>query len=127
MKTVFDALYTKFTGSALSVAVGGRYFETEAEPGTALPYVVASIISDLPRHELSHTFVDLLIEISVVAVDLPGMYTVTALAHTLFDNCALSLSGWQQVGLFTWDSETPLKEDGGRRNVIEYRLQLKNL
>jgi len=127
MKTVLDGLYTKFTGSALSTAIGGRYFPIQAPVGTAAPYVVASIISEVPRYELSHTWNDVLIEISVCATDATTMHTISELVFTLFDECQITLTGYQQVGPMERDIAQPLIEDGVYRYIIEYHLLLKKL
>ena len=128
MKTIFDALYAKVQGSALSAAIGGRYYPIEAPIGTAAPYVVASIISELPRYALAHIFTDVLIEISVFAIDAATMHTVSELVFSLFDRSFLSgLVGYEQVGSMDRDSGQPLIMDGVYRYIIEYRLNLKKL
>ena len=130
MKTVRDALNAKITGSALSAAIGGRYFPTVAPIGTAAPYVVASIISELPTYKLSHMFVDVLIEFSACAApgDITAANTISGLVRSLFDDCQLSgLSGYMQVGLMEWYHGYELNEETSYRYVNEYNLQLKKL
>ena len=128
MKTIFDALYAKLQGSPLSVAIGGRYYPIQGPVGTAVPYCVASIISELPRYALAHIFNDVLIEISVFATDATTMHTVSELVFSLFDRSTLSgLVGYEQVGPMDRDSGQPLIMDGVYRYIIEYRLNLKKL
>jgi len=126
MKTVFDALYSKISGSALSTAIGGRWYPIEAPVGAAVPLCVVSIISALNDHGMQLTFVDLLIEISVVADDVTSMHTVAELVYALFDNSTLTgLSGYEQVGPMDRENGQPMIEDGIYRYIIEYRLMLK--
>jgi len=127
MKTVFEAIYQHLQGSAVDAVIGGRMFPIQAPSGTASPYVVFSIISELPRYALSHTFTDLLIEISVCADDATTMHNIAELVFTLFDNSELNLDGFYQVGTLERDSGQPLIMDGVYRYIIEYKLYLKNL
>lgn len=127
MKTIFDGIYTKLAGSVLLGAVGGRYYPMQAPVGTPAPYLVASIISELPRYELSHTFVSILIEFSVVADDMTTMHQISEHVFSLFDDANLALIGYVQVGLMERDSAQPLIIDGVYRYIIEYRLQLEKL
>ena len=127
MKTIFEAFYAKIQGSALSAAIGGRYYPIEAPIGTAAPYVVSSIISELPRYALAHIFNDVLIELSVCATDATTMHTISELVFALFDRSYLTLSGYEQVGPMDRDSGQPLIMDGVYRYIIEYRLNLKKL
>ena len=128
MKTVFEALYSKLSGSALTAAIGGRWYLIEAPVGSTVPLCVVSIISEFNDHGLQITFVDTLIEISVVADDITSMHTVAELVYTLFDNSTLTgLSGYEQVGPMDRENGQPLIEDGVYRYIIEYRLMLKKL
>jgi hypothetical protein len=126
MKTIFDALYTKISGSALSTAIGGHYYPIQAPVGTPVPFVVGSIITETTTFALSHTFVDVLIEMSVCATDATTMHTISALVFTLFDETTLSgLSGYTQLGTLEREAAQPIIEDGVYRYIIEYRLRLK--
>ena len=128
MKTVFEALYSKLSGSALNTAIGGRWYPIEAPVGSAVPLCVVSIISEMNDHGLQLTFVDTLIEISVIADDITSMHTVSELVYTLFDNSTLTgISGYEQVGPMDRENGQPLIEDGVYRYIIEYRLLLKKL
>lgn len=127
MKTVYDGLYTKFLGSTLAGFINGRYFPIEAPVGTIAPYVVGTIISELPRYELSHTFISVLIEFSVCATDFTTMNTISELVKDLFDDANLALTGYAQVGLMEMDSAQQIVQDGVYRDVIEYRLELEKL
>jgi len=128
MKTVFDALYTMVSGSALDTAVGGRYFPIEAPVNTASPLVVASIIAETSRHELSYMFVDVLIEFSVIANNLTTMHTVSELVFSLFDDCTLTgITNYRQLGPMQREIAQPLIEDSVYRYAIEYRLKLQKV
>ena len=126
MKTVFEALYSKLSGSTLTAAIGGRWYPIEAPVGSTVPLCVVSIISALNDHGMQLTFVDLLIEISVVADDVTSMHAVAELVYSLFDNSTLTgLSGYEQVGPMDRENGQPMIEDGIYRYIIEYRLMLK--
>lgn len=128
MKTIFDALYTKFLGSQLDTAVSGRYFPIEAPANTASPYVVASIIAETARHEMSYTFIDVLIEISAIAGDIATMHTVSEYVFSLFDDSTLSgILNYRQIGPMEREIAQPLIEDGIYRYAIEYRLKLQKV
>lgn len=128
MKTVFDALYTKFVGSQLDTAVSGRYFPVEAPANTASPCVVASIIAETSRHELSYTFIDVLIEFSVLADNITTMHTVSEYVFSLYDDSTLTgILNYRQIGPMEREIAQPLIEDGVYRYAIEYRLKLQKV
>ena len=128
MKGIFEALYTKTAGSAMSAAVGGRFYPIQAPIGTPMPYIVTSIIAETPTYMLNHIFIDVLIEISVFASNATTMHDISELVFALYDRSTLpAMTGYQQVGPMDRDQAQPLIMDDVYRYVIEYRLNLKKL
>jgi hypothetical protein len=127
MKTVFDAIYSKIQGSALETAVGHRYYPMEAPANTAFPCLVSSIISETGRQQLNYLFIDVLVELSVLAKSITSMHTVSELVFSLFDDASLSVTNYRQLGTLDREIAQPLPEDGVYRYAIEYRLKLQKV
>ena len=128
MKAIFEAIYTKTAGSAMSTAVGGRFYPIQAPISTPMPYIVASIIAETPTYMMTHIFFDVLIEISVFASNATTMHDISELVFALYDRSTLpAIAGYQQVGPMDRDQAQPLIMDDVYRYVIEYRLNLKKL
>lgn len=54
MINLTTAIYSKFSGSALSTDVGGRMFKLEAPQDTEMPYVVFFVVSNVPQIGRAH-------------------------------------------------------------------------
>lgn len=48
MKAVTTAIFSKFSGSALDTAIGGRLYKGQAPEGAEFPYAVYGLVSDIP-------------------------------------------------------------------------------
>ena len=89
------AIYGKFSGSALSTAVGGRvYLDQAPEEGAEYPYVVFFIVSSVPEKTFTEDFEDTAIQFSLFsasksAAEITAIYSAL---DALFDECALTIT-----------------------------------
>lgn len=99
MNSLFSAIMTKTTGSALSTYVGGRIYLDAAPDGAVYPYVVFFLVSGNPDKTFTEHFTDTLIQFSLFsassgATEITTMYTNL---KALFDECALTITGSKLV------------------------------
>jgi hypothetical protein len=94
MNNLLAAIMTKCSGSALSTAVGGRIFEDEAPEGTEFPYVVISIVTDVPADTFKDSLEDITIQFSLYSTS-KGLAEITGMfanLKMLFDNAVLTIT-----------------------------------
>ncbi len=105
MKALFDGIYSQFTGSTEAgtpyVLTEGKLYPSEAPQGTAYPYGVYHLISDVPDYtfETTVTIENALVQFNLYdddnsAVDISEIYTAYA---DLYDWCSLTLTGYSSV------------------------------
>lgn len=95
MNNLLQALMTKISGSALSVDVGGRIYLDEAPNGAEFPYCVFFIVSGTPDRTFTEHYTDILIQFSLFSASEGATEITTMYADlkSLFDECALTISG----------------------------------
>ena len=95
MKALSQAIFTKTTGSALSTALGGRIYKGRAPDGTAYPYAVYLLVSDVPDPTFTETLENVLIQWSLFssASSSGEIEDLFANLKTLFDDCSLTITG----------------------------------
>jgi len=126
MKTVFEAVYSRFTGSELDAAIEGRLYPMQAPVGTSAPLVISTITSETSTYGFTSSFITALVELSVYATDPVAMNAIADKVFSLYDDCKLSgLVGYDQVGPMSRDFATPLIVENVYRYIIEYRLNLQ--
>jgi hypothetical protein len=123
MNNLLTAIYGKTSGSALSTYVGGRIYLDEVRQDIALPYVVFFIVSGMPDKTFTEHYTDTMIQFSLFSDDESGaeIQTMYANLKTLFDECALTITGSTLV----WMREsnlTTMVEDGVKHWAIDYEL-----
>jgi hypothetical protein len=99
MNNILTAIYSKFSGSALSSAVGGRIYLDRAPDGCQFPYVVYSIISAVPDDNFKTDMDNIYIQFSLFS-DSEGATEITTMYNnlkTLFDNAVLTITGSTNV------------------------------
>ena len=95
MVNLLTAIYSKFSGSAISADVGGRIYLDQAPEGCEFPYCVFFIVSDVPEKTFTEDFENIIIQFSLFssssgAAEITGMF---ADLKTLFDECSLTITG----------------------------------
>lgn len=96
MNNLLTAIMTKITTgpSALDSDVAGRVFLDQAPQGVEFPYIVFSIVSDVPEKTYSEDFENVMIQFSLFSIsesvsEIADMY---ADLKTLFDECSLTIT-----------------------------------
>ena len=119
MKEFFTALMTKFSAlvggvhNAFYTDIGGRLFNTEAPPGTVMPYVIMKQISGLPRYTFTEELTEIVLQFSIFSSNPSSTEVLNIMADlkSLFDDCvSLSITG-QTVTKFLRDIEGLDRED----------------
>jgi hypothetical protein len=118
LNNLLTGLFAKITSStALYADVAGRIYLDEAPEGTSFPYIVISIISDVPEDTFTEKLDDVLIQFSLFSIsksvtEIADMY---ADLKTLFDGAMLTITGdtclWcERTNLVTMVEEITTKE-----------------
>jgi hypothetical protein len=123
MNNLLTAIYGKTSGSALSTYVGDRIYLDEVRQDIVLPYVVFFIVSGMPDKTFTEHYTDTMIQFSLFSDDESGteIQTMYGNLKTLFDECALTITGSTLV----WMREsnlTTMVEDGVKHWAIDYEL-----
>lgn len=134
MKNLTTAIYSKFTGSTFSTAVGGRLYKHRAKQNPTWPYSIFSLISDLPFD----TFTENLEEVEIMfqifssassSTEIEDAFT--ALCAT-YDDCILSVTGntflsmeRQMASLSSVPEETSTGTSEYWQYDVEYKIRIK--
>ncbi len=123
MKNLLTALASKAAGSALSTDVGGRIYLDEARQGAELPYVVVSIVSNVPDDCFAKDGESVLVQFSLFSdsesvTEIGTMYTDL---KALYDDCSLTITGYSLVWMRR-QSLVTMYEDGVRHWVVDYEI-----
>lgn len=94
MINLLTAIYSKLSGSTLFNDVGGRVFTDQAPEGTEFPYIVLSIISNVPDNTFTEDYEDTLIQFSIFSISesLTEISNIYADMKTLFDECSMTIT-----------------------------------
>ncbi len=95
MKELSKAIFAKLAGSALDTAIGGRFYKARAPEGTAYPYVIFMLVSDVPADTFKDKLDDVLIQFSLFssASSSTEIEDIYANLETLYDDCSLTITG----------------------------------
>ncbi len=134
MKSLSTAIFGLMTSStALYADIGGRMFKGIAPEGSVFPYIVFSIISDVPEKTFTEDFEDILIQFSLFSSASSSGEIEDMFAHLkeLYDECAMTITAvshdvtntlvWmkrQNATLMVEDEETP----AGTRQIFHYAV-----
>ena len=105
MQVLFEGIYSKFTGStgagSLYALLGGRLHLGEAPQGSAYPYGVYHLISDVPEYVfdtttvIEHTLIQFnLYDDDKSATDINAAFTALA---ALYDHSNITVTGYSSV------------------------------
>lgn len=95
MKALSTGIFTKFTGSALSTALGGRMYKQRAPENTTYPYCVYYIIVSTPDNTFTENLEDVLVQFSLFssASSSDEIGTLLDTLTALYDDCTLTITG----------------------------------
>lgn len=93
MKNLLKSIFAKASSSSLSTYVGGRIYEGYATDNATLPYVVVSIISDVPEDVFTKDGEDILIQFSLFSASSSVAEIADMYEHlkALFDDCSFKI------------------------------------
>ena len=103
MQVLFESIYDEFTGTtgagSLYVELDGRLHFSEAPQGSAYPYGVYHLISDVPSWTFDADMENYLIQFNLYDDDSSSADVNTAFSAltTLYDWCDLSVSGYSHI------------------------------
>jgi len=124
---VLTGIFTKFSGSTLSAAIGGRMYSRTAPENTPFPYVVV----DVPTGMHSWTFTERIEELDILFnlfSKSASEVEVTGLLNNLialYDDCSLTVTGYTHLSM-TRDVTRSLYEPdlGVRQYAVIYECQI---
>jgi hypothetical protein len=99
MKAVTTAIFTKFGGSSLDTAIGGRLYKGAAPDGAEFPYAVYGLVSDIPdnvfaKHGEEARFQFDLFSSASSSGEVEDLYTYL---KALYDDCALTITSQTHI------------------------------
>ncbi len=134
MNNLLTAIMTKISGSAFSTDVGDRVYLDQAPDGCEFPYIVFFIISDVPANTFTESLEDILVQFSIFSAS-PGATEITTIYNdpkTLFDNCALIITGDTHISMIRQnlttmvdDIVTSMGTVGVRHWAVDYSIMIQ--
>lgn len=126
MMDVFNAIYQKAQGSEFLASIGGRFFPLIAPVGTAVPFAVFSVPSDVDDATLGELyFSDMEVHIDCVAETLYALKTIVTNADAIFNNAVLSFgTGISQCGSMKRVKKYYLSDENVFRTILEYEVTM---
>lgn len=131
MKTLFTAIYERFTNeSDLYASVNGMYM-TQAPDNVEYPYIVFSLVSDLQDFDSSSILEDVLLQFAIYsddrspseACDIFEYLKGNTALDTGYDFYALSVDDYNTL-ILKRETATLLKVEGIWQYVVTYRCIL---
>ena len=95
MINLTTAVFGKMTSATdLYADIGGRLRKGEAQQGDEMPYVVFSVIGDMPQYPGGHTLEDVLLQFSLFSEASGSTEIENMLTHlrSLYDDCTLTIT-----------------------------------
>jgi len=132
MKAVSTAIYSKFTGSALSTAIGGRLYKGQAPEGAEFPYAVYGLVSDIPdnvfaKHGEETRWQFDLFSSASSSGEVEDMY---GYLKALYDDCSLTITSQTHICmarelafLSVEDYTTPAGTQKVWHYVVDYEIR----
>lgn len=130
MKALFDAIFAKLSGSALSTAIGGRLHFTIAPQGGTLPFVVYEMVSGVPEWTFTEEMESVRVQFTIIsdassAIEAENIYgNLTA----LYDDCALTITGYKAIWMQRTFQHLTREGDGAGtawQYVVEYHIYME--
>lgn len=95
MKNLTTAIYSHATGSAFLTAIGGRFYKARVPQGTAWPYALFFVVSDVPMDTFKDNLEDVTVQFSIFskASSSSEIEDLFASLKTLYDSAVLTITG----------------------------------
>jgi len=95
LKNLTTAIWGRLAGSALSAHIANRLYKGQAPEGTTYPYAVYMVVTDVPDHDFSNDFENVIVQFSLFSTasgttEVENMYTDL---NTLYDEKSFSITG----------------------------------
>lgn len=99
MKSLTTAIYGKLSGSSLNTDIGGRMYKGEAPQGAEFPYVVYSVVSNVPEYPGGKTLESVLVQFSLFSITSGSTEIEDMLTHlrSLYDDVVLTITGYTSI------------------------------
>jgi len=134
MKKLSEGIYGKLSGSTFASDIGNRFYKSQAPDGTQYPYAVYMMPTDIPEYTFSEQYERVMVQFSIFSSASSSSEIEDALTHlkSLYDDCALSVTGYTTVWMRRTGGTLPMKEDhtttSGTQSVwaahVEYEVYL---
>jgi len=107
------SIYGKFANSSLSSDCGGRIYFREAPQGAEYPHVVYSFIGPNPDKTFTEQYEELIVTFSLYSTSSSVVEITTMYGHldSLFDECAMTITGYKLVRMYRQSSPGILNEE----------------
>jgi hypothetical protein len=94
MKNLTTGIYSKAAGSALMTSIGSRLYKGRAPANATYPYVVYSVVTDMPDVTFTEDYEDVIIQFSLYSsasgtTEIENMYTYL---KAVYDECELTIT-----------------------------------
>ena len=128
MKDVIKAIYDKFSVSnTFNTAISGRFYLNSAPQAASKPYSVFQLVTNTATYNFTSTFDDSEIQIDIIDDNNSSdILDVADKCMTLFDDCELTVSGYQFIKMerdFNMLIEDP--EGEIQRYSIQYTISTR--
>jgi hypothetical protein len=132
IKQIADGITSKFTGSALATAIGGRLYRDEAMQGVAFPFCVFHIIDSQNVDTFSEKGEYYRIQFNIwhkytttMTNAKASLDTLESNLRSLYDWATLTISGWTNTAMRFSGSRPAFSEDDDVVGVIvEYETYI---
>lgn len=123
MNHLITAITNKLSGSALSTSVGGRIYLDRAPQGAVYPHVVFFIVSGVPERTFTEEYENVLIQFSLFSASKSATEITTMYANldTLFDECALTITGSTLVRMSRRNLTTMVEDIQMKNSTVEVK------
>jgi len=94
MLDLTTGIYNKFIGSTLASYIGNRLYKGQAPAEVTYPYIVYSLISDVPEYTFSEAYERAIIQFSLysIASGTTEIETMFTYLKTLYDESILTIT-----------------------------------
>jgi len=113
MKQLSVGIYNLFTGSAFATDIGNRFYKGQGPVSATYPYCVYLLPTDIPEYTFSEIYETVMVQFSIFSSAASSTEIEDALTHlkALYDDCALSVTGYTTVWMRRTGGTLPGKEE----------------
>jgi hypothetical protein len=120
-----DALVTAIN-ARLKAQLGYSAHFTEAPEGTALPYLVLTIVSEVPSYTFTSTNERTVIQFDMYSASKTDALSRAKALKAAMDDCVLAVTGYR-FGKFERELSQPLKDGDAWRVIVQYAAELQKI